>query len=115
MTARGDTTTPDVLALLPLPDPAHLTEQQVCGRACLWCKTRLSGDSAIDLGERTEKVFGCWFPRTCRTCAGVKAHDALSAHAAFCELCIENAAECGIGRALTHLVQEGRNAEATAP
>ncbi len=114
MASRTDTPT-DALALLPLPDPAHLTEQQVCGRSCLWCETRLSGDSAIDLGERHEKAFGCWFPRACRTCAGVKAHDALAAHAPYCELCIENPAECETGRALTRLVQDGRRAEATAP
>ncbi len=117
MASRTDTPT-DVLALLPLPDPASLPEPLLRGSECVWaCDTRLTGATAVDLGERMDIDRGIarWFPRACRTCAGVKAHDALAAHAPYCELCIENAADCSTGRALTWLVQDGRRAEATAP
>lgn len=99
----------DALALLPLPEPEALTEPQLCGRACAWCETPLSNDTAIDLGERTSNAHGTtasWFPRTCRTCMGPHVQQTAAHHASMCELCVDNLAACDTARALRRLSLE---------
>lgn len=91
-----------VLDTLDLPDPARLTEDQRCGRHCLWCPTPtpLTVETAVDLGERKEPMH--WFPRCCVTCIRSAAYD----HVSRCETCVETPAACETAAALKHLVRE---------
>ncbi|MFJ6668985.1 hypothetical protein [Streptomyces sp. NPDC091383] len=61
-----------LLTYLALPDPALLLPPQVRGATCVWCDTRLSGATALDLGSRSEPPIlgaaGRWFPRGCIPC-----------------------------------------------
>lgn len=101
----------DALALLPRPGLSELSEEQVRGAACIWCGTRLSAHTAVNLGEERVRLLDgaiTMFPRSCRTCVADRAHQALLAHAPACEPCIDNAAECETGRALYRLIRENR-------
>jgi hypothetical protein len=89
-----------VLDTLDLPNPAHLTPDQVRGGHCCWCRTVLTAETAVDLGERREPEH--WFPRCCPTC--IQAAD--RTHAGMCELCAINAADCKTAAALRQLVRE---------
>ena len=65
----------EAIALLLLPEWADLSEQQVRGRACVWCAVTLHNGSAVDLGSRRIRVLDGHlntFPRACRTC--MRAH-----------------------------------------
>lgn len=56
------------MATQHLPNLRDLTEDQLRGRACVWCRVRLSNDTAIDLGAQRFKQLGHeahWFPRAC--------------------------------------------------
>ena len=113
MALRGTASSPpmDVLALLPLPDLDDLPERQFAGTACVWCGQPVATPTAIDLGQR--RITGSdghitASPRACRRCTGTQAYRVLLDHAACCELCVENAADCDTGRALNRLVREGR-------
>ena len=105
MTMTGHQAPPEPpSSLLPLPDPIGLANTQLCGRSCLWCCVTLPAD-AIDLGERQTPDGTAWFPRSCRTCTRARVNDALRAHKAFCELCIEVDIPCATRdglRALAH-------------
>ncbi|RZE99422.1 hypothetical protein C0L86_11390 [Streptomyces sp. SCA2-2] len=52
-----------------LPAPAHLTEAQLRGAACVWCGVKLAL-SAVDLGVRPDPQcpWASWFPRACPPC-----------------------------------------------
>ncbi|MYU21277.1 hypothetical protein GTY84_05400 [Streptomyces sp. SID8352] len=56
-----------------MPDPAGLTEDQRRGAVCVWGTARLTGESAVDLGEQTSAV-GRWYPRACRPHAAAHGH-----------------------------------------
>lgn len=112
MALRSDITAlaPDVLTLLPLPDLADLPEPQFRGTACVWGGGPVDTVTAVDLGQRRIDCADGYItasPRACRRCAGEKAYGALFDHAPSCEQCVDNAAECEIGRALNRLVREG--------
>lgn len=88
---------------LQVPDPGGLSEQQVRGRACLWCAVALSNTTAIDLGVREASAHGThtrWFPRSCRPCAILAAYTALLDHTQNCEQCADEPALCIEGSAL---------------
>jgi hypothetical protein len=73
---------------LQLPGPAGLSEQQVRGRACVWCAVALSNATAIDLAVREVSAHGSpthWFPRGCRPCAKLHVYRALLDHTQSCE------------------------------
>ncbi|WP_308315997.1 MULTISPECIES: hypothetical protein [unclassified Streptomyces] len=97
---------PDVLAMLALPDPAMLTEDQRRGSVCVWGDDRLDNVTAVDLGVQDEPRR--WFPRACPTHAADRAHRALFDHAAMCEQCVDAAEHCETSRVLYRLVREGR-------
>ncbi len=112
MTARGDTTTPALLALLPLPDLNTVSEPQFKGIACVWGGEPVDTATAVDLGQR--RIHGpvgtiTASPRACRSCTGKAVCEFQSlGHGMDCELCTERTAECAIGSALIRLRKELR-------
>lgn len=94
---RTSALVPDTLAL---PDPAGLTEEQRRGRRCCWCPTRLTAETAVDLGERKDPVH--WFPRCCPACIQAEDRD----HVSMCETCVETPGACETAAALRQLVRE---------
>ncbi|MYU25506.1 hypothetical protein [Streptomyces sp. SID8352] len=65
---------PGEVRQLPLPDPEGLTEDQLRGAVCVWGTARLTGESAVDLGEQTTATLGRWYPRACRPHAAAHGH-----------------------------------------
>lgn len=86
--------------VLDLPDPARLTDDQRCGRQCLWCPASLTVETAVDLGERRHPEH--WFPRCCPTCIRERART----HGSMCEVCVETPGACETAAALKQLVRE---------
>lgn len=111
-TSSEDRHLSNVLALLPFPDHEQMSQQQRRGTACVWDGITLAPDTAVDLGSRPLRPGGdyTWYPRACRRCVGDHALRALHDHAPYCELCVENAAECEVGRVLVRLIREGGRA-----
>lgn len=73
-----------------LPDLGGLSEQQVRGKACVWCAVTLENGTAIDLGPRPLRVAGNvtnWFPRGCRSCTTIEVYKLLVEHGAGCKAC----------------------------
>ncbi|MFD4264014.1 hypothetical protein ACFWR9_42025 [Streptomyces sp. NPDC058534] len=106
---------PDIVALLALPGLEGLTDDQVRGAHCVWCKAGLTADTAVDFGERQTPLSGTssahgmrWYPRACPKCTADRAHRGLFDHAPSCEQCTDVAERCEISRALYRLVREGR-------
>lgn len=95
--------------MLVLPPLDALSKQQVRGLMCVWDGVTLSAETAVDLGPRErEGADGVlWFPRGCRSCTGKAAFQALLGHAPVCEQCVDNAADCEIGRGLYRLIRQG--------
>jgi len=96
-----------VLEILGLPSLEGLTTDQTRGAACVWCAARLTGETAVDLGEHLADGTR-WFPRACRTDTADRAHRGLFDHAPMCEQCTDNAGGCEISRRLYRLVRENR-------
>ncbi|MEU5374451.1 hypothetical protein [Streptomyces sp. NPDC005968] len=111
MTEATDTAPVWGRASLPLPGVGDLSKEQQRGAACVWCKTHLTAESAVDLGERRIRVLDSYitaFPRGCHPCTGDAALRALHGHAPRCLRCIEDAGSCDIGVALRRLMREAR-------
>lgn len=113
MTSDTVSSPPSVLlAGLVLPDPALLLPPQVRGATCVWCDTRLSGATALDLGPRSEPpilgVAGRWFPRGCAPCTLDQVLAAYKTHWATCEQCVDDETLCDIQRGLRALALELR-------
>lgn len=105
-----DTGSSEVLALLPLPSLDGLSEQQVRGKACLWCGVTLAAETAVDLGPRVTKRAGSevrWFPRGCRKDTARQAMTALYDHAPQCEQCVDRPEGCETGAGLRRLTRGG--------
>ncbi|QEV18800.1 hypothetical protein [Streptomyces alboniger] len=87
-----------------LPDPAGLSEEQVCGRTCVWCRGVLDNTTAFDLGARKVNAHGSgarWYPRCCRRPCGFQhIHQALLDHTQSCEQCADDLTRCTDGKAL---------------
>lgn len=103
---------PDVLAVLVLPDPAIILEDQRRGALCVWDKTPLTLATAVDLGE-LDSPIGRWWPRSCPACVADRAHRGLLEHAPGCEDCRKQPSPgeptvCETARVLYRLVKEGR-------
>ncbi|PNG20317.1 hypothetical protein [Streptomyces cahuitamycinicus] len=103
-------TTPRAIAELAVPDLATLTDAQVEGRVCVWDRHEepLTGEMAVDLGERMADVDGTaspmrWFPRGCRRHVGEYSYLALFDHTLEkCEPC-KGSKTCDTGKALLRL------------
>lgn len=109
---------PEVLAVLAMPPLDGVNEDQVGGRACVWCRSPLTIETAVPLGEHMTDVDESTavsamraFPRGCRACVHERAHRGLFAHGSTCNLCRdeETAAACTVGRGLYRLVREHRS------
>ena len=108
----------EVLAVLAMPPLEGVSEEQVGGRACVWCRDLLTIETAVQLGEHMTDVDESTavsgmraFPRGCRACVYERAHRGLFAHGSTCNLCRdeETAAACTVGRGLYRLVREHRS------
>lgn len=104
-----------VLEVLALPLLDGVSEEQVGGRACVWCRDHLTIETAVPLGEHMTDVDESTavsgmraFPRGCRRCVQDRARRGLFAHGSTCSLCRaeETAASCTVGRGLYRLVRE---------
>lgn len=99
--------TQPALAALPLPEYDDLTQDQARGATCVWSGTRLTGETAVDLGPRRDGD-GTWFPRACRPCAAKQTMDALVEHSHGCEQCVDDHNLCPEGSTLVRAVREAR-------
>lgn len=84
---------------------AKLTSDQTRGAVCVWGSERLTGETAVDLGEPIGAA-GRWFPRACRRHLVDRAHRALFTHAPGCSDCRDG--DCDIERGLYRLARDGR-------
>jgi hypothetical protein len=98
----------DVLALLPLPRVSAPSGLQARGAACVWCQTRLTVETAVDLGERTGPGGVTHFPRGCPDCVRAAALRTYGVHTDNCEQCVDNPLLCETRRALRRLALEAR-------
>lgn len=96
MTITEPETPPETLALalLALPSPDQLTEDQVRGRTCVWDDTEapLTDEAGVGLGpRRMRRLDGhyAWHPRACPEHLGQEALLALFRH------CMRDCPECG--------------------
>lgn len=96
------------LALLPLPRVSALTALQARGAACVWCQTRLTIETAVDLGERPAPGGVTLFPRGCPDCVRAAALRTYGVHAGTCEQCVDDPTLCDTRRALRRLALEVR-------
>ncbi|MGW2933308.1 hypothetical protein ACWDA7_15895 [Streptomyces sp. NPDC001156] len=111
MTEATDTAPVWGRAALPLPGVGDLSKQQQRGAACVWCKTTLTAETAVDLGERRIRVLDSHvaaFPRGCGPCTAEAALRALHDHAPGCDECVADAGSCETGVKLRRLMREGR-------
>lgn len=111
---------PEVVGALALPEPTKLTDDQVRGARCVWCRAGLTSDTAIDFGEQvspapwsTSTIGTCWYPRACPACVAGHAHRGLLDHAPGCEDCRKrptpgHPAACETARVLYRLVRGAR-------
>ncbi|MGW4730556.1 hypothetical protein ACWEQC_15550 [Streptomyces shenzhenensis] len=91
--------------LLPLPPIRNLTEDQVCGRACVWCTKRLTTGTVMSLGPRRRpgtESGACWYPRGCTTCVRAEARRVATLHARTCSTC-RSRRDCSARRELLSL------------
>ncbi|CAL9352563.1 hypothetical protein SUDANB1_00491 [Streptomyces sp. enrichment culture] len=95
-----------VLALLPLPRVASLSALQARGAACVWCRARLTIETAVDLGERPGPGGITVFPRGCASCAQRLAARVYRIHVANCAACLRNQ-PCSDRQALRRIASEG--------
>jgi hypothetical protein len=103
-----------VLAVLALPGLDGLTDDQTRGATCVWHGgERLTGETAVDLGEHMSPLHGStspmrWYPRACRACIADRAHRKLFAHTATCKACTgdDTTGRCAIGKGLHRLAEE---------
>jgi hypothetical protein len=95
-----------VLALLPLPKVSGLSGLQARGAACVWCQTRLTIETAVDLGERPGPGGVTLFPRGCASCARGVAERLYRTHVANCRTCLRNE-QCADRQALRLLASGG--------
>ncbi|AQS70831.1 hypothetical protein [Streptomyces pactum] len=105
---------PAIVRVLGLPPLllAKVTVDQARGAVCVWGTERLTGETAVDLGEPLDTA-GRWFPRACRRHVADRAHRALLVHAPGCGDCRKRpapseTAACETARALYRLVRDGR-------
>jgi hypothetical protein len=94
------------LTLLPLPKVTRLSPLQARGAACVWCQTRLTIETAVDLGERPGPGGITLFPRGCASCARGLADRVCRIHVANCRACLRNQ-HCHDRVALRRLASEG--------
>ncbi|MEV7088583.1 hypothetical protein AB0O07_22305 [Streptomyces sp. NPDC093085] len=96
------------LEALAAPDLDRLGEAKARGAECVWCPTRLTGDTAVDLGERKSIEGWLLFPRACPSCTATAARRALLDHRGRCEQCVDDAAQCLLGSGLYGLMRTCR-------
>jgi hypothetical protein len=88
------------MSVKELPGITGLSEQQVRGKACVWCGVTSENGKAIDLGQRPAQFAGSQvsrFPRGCCPCAKSNAEQELAAHLETCRTCNTRGGVCSTG------------------
>ncbi|AZM53814.1 hypothetical protein DMA15_15520 [Streptomyces sp. WAC 01529] len=96
---------------IKLPVPDQLSEEQVCGRTCVWCESALDNTTAVDLGVGKRNTHGSaarWYPRCCRPCGFRRIYQAFLDHIQSCEQCADDLTRCPDGKALRMAMREVR-------
>jgi hypothetical protein len=109
--ATASTPSVQLLEVLPHPEFNSWSEQQVRGKACLWCAVTLDNATAVDLGQRrVRRLDGhvTVFPRGCVPCVRDTAHARLFDHVNECEQCVDDFTQCEPARILRRLTLKGR-------
>ena len=97
--------TPDALALLPIPD--QLSVPQMDGHVCVYDNESLSNDTAVDLGQR-HQAGRTVFARASRRCASTAAVGVLFDHTTGTDACTVCQTEpCDAARALNRVIRMG--------
>jgi hypothetical protein len=96
----------EVLAVLLVPGLEDLDDAQRRGVACVWCKTTLDAETAVDLGERPPPDR--WFPRACASCTTARATKGLHRHSEGCTPCAKSPQLCDTGLVLARLAMGRR-------
>ncbi|MFH8739014.1 hypothetical protein [Streptomyces sp. NPDC017964] len=91
-----------------MPPLAALSEQQTCGRACVWCAVALGTGTPVDLGERCAEDGRHWFPRSCQLCVIKHVYPAQLDHTQNCEQCTDDPTLCGHGTWLRLVMRQAR-------
>lgn len=110
-TERPTTSGDGLVGLLTVPSLDGLTEPQLRGAACIWCRTTLDTATAVDLGERRHKRLDghySTFPRACRRCVHTEAYRTILDHGGSCEQCVDDLDSCPTGVGLRALMREYR-------
>lgn len=97
-----------VLDLLALPKTSTLSDAQLRGAVCVWCKTDLTAETARGLGERPAPDGGTMFPRGCPDCVRSAAVRTYNVHSSSCEQCVDDPTLCDTRRGLRRAALEGR-------
>ncbi|MGW0835468.1 hypothetical protein [Streptomyces prunicolor] len=98
----------ELLALLLVPDPDDLSDEQRRGAVCVWGDRPLTHLSAVDLGEQQADDGTNWYPRACRPHVQRHAMEALQTHSGSCEQCADDHTRCPSGLGLVRLIKETR-------
>lgn len=95
--------------LISLPGMYQLmTAAQREGKACAWCNTPLSPDTAVDLGERPlVTLAGSYHPIGCRSCTNWAARREYATHPRTCLTCTRGD-YCATSKALRRIALETR-------
>lgn len=97
----------DALTALGVPARKDLGDEQQRGAACVWCRTGLDAETAVDLGE--QPTPNRWFPRACPGCVTRQAWRGFLDHAMPCPRCSgASGILCATGRALNRLSKAHR-------
>ncbi|KDN73901.1 hypothetical protein DF19_41625 [Streptomyces olindensis] len=107
----GPRTDDNALLLLPLPKVDRQSDEQRRGAACVWCGTKLTAETARDLGERPTPDGTRIWPRACTQCVRTEARRVSNIHTRHCQRCLRNTEACTDRRALRDLALEGRRQE----
>ncbi|MEV7240472.1 hypothetical protein AB0N92_04300 [Streptomyces sp. NPDC093248] len=100
-----------VMSMLTIPDIGGLTADQRRGADCVWCKKKLTAETAIDLGHRRLEVDGeplLCFPRGCRPCGRHAAVRESRVHPLNCPVCLKEPTDCRERKAIRRLALDGR-------
>ncbi|MFI6337854.1 hypothetical protein [Streptomyces sp. NPDC050535] len=94
-----------------LPSVEELSEEQIRGRACVWCTVALELAAGIDLGARPGQFAGSgvsWFPRGCPSCVIRMIYPEQVSHASQCTACNTRGGICSKGDELRSLLRQAR-------
>lgn len=99
------------MSVKELPSLTGLSEQQIRGKACVWCAIALENGTAVDLGRRPIQYAGTqtsWFPRGCPSCAESEALKDLAEHTERCRACNTRGGLCSTRTGMQKILKQAR-------